>query len=98
VTEPTPFGLNDLKLAVGVGRELNVPMGVIINRADAGDDRVHRYCEEEKLPVLLEIPLKREIAEGYAGGKALIETLPEYRDRFLEVFEKVRSEVGHDGK
>jgi MinD superfamily P-loop ATPase len=98
VTEPTPFGLNDLKLAVGVGRELNIPMGVIINRADAGDNSVHEYCKNEKLPILLEIPLMREIAEGYAGGKALIETLPEYRDRFLEVFEKIQREVHHGGK
>ena len=95
VTEPTPFGLNDLKLAVGVGRELNVPMGVIINRADAGDDRVHRYCEAENLPILLEIPLKREIARGYADGRTLIQILPEYRDRFLEVYEKIEREVRH---
>jgi len=97
VTEPTPFGLNDLKLAVGVGRELNVPMGVIINRADAGDDRVHAYCKEENIPILLEIPLMREIAEGYAGGQALIDILPQYRDRFLEVFESIREEVRHAG-
>jgi len=97
VTEPTPFGLNDLKLAVGVGRELNVPMGVIINRADAGDDRVHEFCKKEGLPILLEIPLMREIARGYADGKTLIDILPQYRDRFLEVFERIGEEVRHAG-
>ena len=96
VTEPTPFGLNDLKLAVGVCRELRVPMGVIINRADAGDDSVHAYCQEENLSILMEIPLMQEIAQGYAGGKALIDILPQYRDRFLEMFEVVQKEVHHD--
>ncbi len=98
VTEPTPFGLNDLKLAVGMGRELHVPMGVIINRADAGDDRVHRYCGKEGLPILLEIPLKREIAQGYADGQTLIDILPEYRDRFQGVFARIQEEVRHAGK
>jgi len=95
VTEPTPFGLNDLKLAVGVCRQLGVPMGVVINRADAGDDRIHPYCSEEGLPILMEIPLKREIAEGYAEGTPLIDILPQYRDRFQEMFTAIRKEVQH---
>jgi len=95
VTEPTPFGLNDLKLAVGVCRQLGVPMGVVINRADAGDDRIHTYCSEEGLPILMEIPLKREIAEGYAEGTPLIDILPQYRDRFQEMFTAIRKEVQH---
>ncbi len=96
VTEPTPFGLNDLKLAVGVCRELKVPMGVIINRADAGDDRIHVYCREENLPILMEIPLMRKIAQGYAGGTPLLDVRPEYRDKFREVFEGIQKEVRHD--
>ncbi len=95
VTEPTPFGLNDLKLSVGVCRELNVPMGVIINRADAGDDRVQAYCKEENIPILMEIPLLREVAEGYAKGVPLVDILPEYRDKFQELFENIQREVRH---
>ena len=89
VTEPTPFGLNDLKLAVGVARQLNVPVGVVINRADAGDDSLYTYCRNETLEILMEIPLKREIAEGYASGKGLIDILPAYRDKFIDMFEKI---------
>ena len=95
VTEPTPFGLNDLKLAVGVCRELQVPMGVVINRADAGDDRIHTYCRDENIPILMEIPLKQEIARGYAGGLPLIDVFPQYRDRFQEMYEAIRKEVHH---
>jgi len=98
VTEPTPFGLNDLKLAVGVCRELKVPMGVVINRADAGDDSIHMYCKEENLPILMEIPLMLDIARGYADGMTLIEVLPQYRDRFLEMFKVIQGEVRHDRK
>ncbi len=95
VTEPTPFGLNDLKLSVGVCRELNVPLGVIINRADVGDAGIHAYCREEGLPILMEIPLIREVAEGYANGVPLIDVLPQYRDRFQELFDKILKEVRH---
>ena len=76
VTEPTPFGLNDLKLAVDTLRQLEKPFGVIINRADAGDDGVRRYCQQEGLELWLEIPMKREIAEVYALGGTLLDALP----------------------
>jgi len=68
VTEPTPFGLFDLSLAVELVRELDLRCAVVINRADAGDDRVHRYCASEGLDVLLEIPHDRVIAEAYSRG------------------------------
>jgi MinD superfamily P-loop ATPase len=79
VTEPTPFGLNDLELAVGVTRELNLPCGLIINRADLGDRRVHDYAERENIPILLEIPFDRQAAEVYARGGMLVEELPRWR-------------------
>ncbi len=90
VTEPTPFGLHDLKLAVETVRELGIPFGVVINRVGIGDGRVHAYCAEENIPVLLEIPDDRRIAEAYSRGELVVEALPEYRERFRELVEKIR--------
>jgi MinD superfamily P-loop ATPase len=84
VTEPTPFGLNDLELAVGVTRQLNIPCGLVINRADLGDRRVHEYAARESLPILLEIPFDRQAAEIYAQGGLLVEELPKWR-RLMEI-------------
>lgn len=83
VTEPTPFGLNDLELAVGVTRQLPVPCGLVINRVDLGDRRVHEYAARENIPILLEIPFDREAAEIYARGGLLVEELPRWR-RLME--------------
>lgn len=82
VTEPTPFGLHDLKLAVATIREIGVPFGVAVNRVGIGDDRVHRYCDGEKIPILFEIPDDRRIAEAYSQGRLIVEALPEYRALF----------------
>ncbi|MCA1796574.1 MAG: ATP-binding protein [Geobacteraceae bacterium] len=73
VTEPTPFGLNDLELAVETVRQLGLPFGVIINRADSGDSRVHDYCRTRGINIALEIPWKRSIAEAYSRGDSLCE-------------------------
>jgi len=88
VTEPTPFGLHDLKLAVDMVRELGIPFGVVVNRVGIGDDRVHVYCSEENVPVLLEIPDDRRIAEVYSRGKLVVDSLPEYRGLFMNLIEK----------
>jgi len=87
VTEPTPFGLHDLRLAVRVGRSLGLPMGVIINRDGIGDESVADYCESEGLRVMLRIPFERAIAEGIARGQPLVALDPQYHSRFLKVFE-----------
>ena len=79
VTEPTPFGLHDLKLAVQVLRNFAKPCGVIINRSDFGDDRVEKWCQVENIPLLLKIPFDRTIAEGYAHGETLVESRPDMR-------------------
>ena len=89
VTEPTPFGLNDLALAVDMVRELKIPFGVIINRMGSGDDRVHHYCEKENIPVLLEIPDDRRIAEAYSRGIMMVDALPEYRKLFENLMVKI---------
>ena len=91
VTEPTPFGLNDLALAVEEVRELGLPHGVVINRADIGDDRVATYCRENGIAVLAEIPDDRRIAEAYSRGEALIAALPEYRSVFERILPRVNA-------
>lgn len=90
VTEPTPFGLHDLSLAVDMVRQLNIPCGVVVNRMGVGDDRVHRYCREQELPLLLEIPDDRRIAEAYSRGELIVDALPEYRSLFSTLFWNIR--------
>lgn len=85
VTEPTPFGLHDLRAAVQLTREVNIPAGVIINRDGIGDARVEDYCEEAGIPILMRIPFSRDIGEGIARGKALVEIRPEYKESFQQV-------------
>jgi len=85
VTEPTPFGLHDLELAVATARELGVPCGVVINRHGTGDGRIQAFCRDERIPVLLELPDDRRIAEAYSQGRLLIDALPEYRGLFAQL-------------
>ncbi len=90
VTEPTPFGLNDLKLAVHLVRSLNIPFSVIINRSDTGDNRVKEYCVSEHIDVSMEIRDDRKVAEGYSRGDTLLETLPELKTEFIKLFENIK--------
>jgi len=93
VTEPTPFGLNDLELAVGMVRELKLPFAVMINRSDIGDDGVRRYCQKEDIEVLLEIPNDRKIAEAYSRGIMIVDALPEYKEKFLYLYTQITEQV-----
>jgi MinD superfamily P-loop ATPase len=94
VTEPTPFGLHDLRLAVQVARdELGLPVGVVVNRDSVGDAGVDEYCAADGIPILMRIPLDRRIAEAVSDGKALVEALPEYRPRFVELYKQIAQEV-----
>lgn len=97
VTEPTPFGLHDLKATVRVARTLQVPVAVVINRDGIGDDQVERYCEEEGLPILLKIPFERDIASLYAAGIPLVDAVPSWKDRFLRLHQQVESLVQNAG-
>jgi MinD superfamily P-loop ATPase len=94
VTEPTPFGLNDLKLAVEMVRALRLPFGVIINRADLGDDEVLRYCHQDGIKILTEIPDDRRIAEAYSRGEMVCEALPEYKSLFEGLLKGITEEGG----
>ena len=93
VTEPTPFGLNDLRLAVDMVRELEIPFGVVINRADIGDAGVLDYCKSEEIPVLLEIPNDRRVAEAYSRGELMIDALPEYKQHFKNLLKTIAVEA-----
>jgi len=90
VTEPTPFGLNDLSLAVEVVRKLGISCGVVINRVGIGDKEVEQYCHREGIPILLRIPLDRNIAMLYSQGIPLIEGMPRWREEFLRLFRDIK--------
>ena len=94
VTEPTPFGLHDLKLAIAVVRHLYIPFGVIINRDGVGDKKVEMYCQTEKIPILMKIPHSEEIANLYSMGIPFVKKLPEWHERFTELFRRIQEEVG----
>jgi len=89
VTEPTPFGLYDLKLAVGAVNILGIPCGLVINRSDMGDGKVKDYARRKDLPILMEIPFDRRIAETYSRGEALVDVMPEWREQFLELYHRI---------
>jgi len=94
VTESTPFGLHDLQAALQVARdELGIPVGVVINRDGIGDDGVDRFCAAEGVPILLRIPFGRRIAEAYADGVPITQTVPELREAFLGLYGGVREAV-----
>jgi MinD superfamily P-loop ATPase len=93
VTDPTPFGLHDLKLAAAVTKKLNLPAGVVINRSTLGNGQTREFCEQENLPVLMEIPESRKIAEAYASGRLLVDVLPEYQQKFQQLFTKISQGV-----
>jgi MinD superfamily P-loop ATPase len=93
VTEPTPFGLHDLKQVAGIALEMGLPAGVIINRDGIGDNAVESYCAEAGLPILMRIPMERRFAEAIAIGKTLVDAAPEYRPLFLDLLETIQARV-----
>ena len=98
VTEPTPFGLNDLQLAVEMVRALKLPFGVVINRADLGDRQTRYYCDTNRIKILAEIPDDRRIAEAYSRGEMACEALRQYGSVFAQLLcdigEEVRTNAG----
>ncbi len=93
VTEPTPFGRNDLVLAVETVRQLDIPCGVVLNRTGVGDNKVAEYCRKEKIPILLTIPLDTEIARLYSRGVTLVAGLPQWQESFRELFARIEEIV-----
>ena len=94
VTEPTPFGLHDLKLAVGAVNLLGIPCGLVINRSDMGDDRVRTYAEKEDVPILMEIPFDRRIAEAYSRGDMIVNAMPEWKEKFQGLYDRIKEIAG----
>lgn len=93
VTEPTPFGLNDLVLAVEVLRKIKIPFGVVINRSDIGDGKVESYCKENRIPILMRIPFDKEIAILYSNGELIVKNKKEYINKFQELFERIKKSL-----
>ena len=94
-TEPTPFGLNDLELAVDMVRALELPFAVAINRCDIGDEAVKQYCTAEGITVILNIPDDRRIARAYSQGEIATEVLPEYGELFANLSERIHTQITH---
>jgi len=94
-TEPTPFGLSDLKVAVGMVRRLGLQFGVAVNRCDIGDDEVETYCGEENIDIMLKIPNSRKEAEAYSRGEMMVDVLPEYERKFFNLYENIKAGIGN---
>jgi MinD superfamily P-loop ATPase len=94
VTEPTPFGLHDLKLAVGAVEILGIPFGLVINRSDIGDDQVKNYADKKDVPVLMEIPFDRRIAEAYSRGEMVVNVMPEWKQEFKGLYGRIEKTTG----
>lgn len=93
VTEPTPFGLNDLVIAIDMVKELGIPFGIVINRTGNGDRKVQEYCAKENIPILLTIPLDINIARLYSRGITLTEGIPRWRRSFIGLFDTIQEIV-----
>lgn len=93
VTEPTPFGFNDLKLALEVVKILKIPFGIALNRSDLGTNEVAEYCVRNHIPALLQLPDDRRIAAAYSTGKIAVVELPEYKPKFDALFELIVREI-----
>lgn len=89
VTEPTPFGLNDLELALEVVRDLGKPHGLVVNKHDKNNNSAREFAKEKGVKILLEVPFSRRIAQAYSKGKPLIDSNPEYRDTFKKLIERI---------
>lgn len=85
ITEPTPFGLNDLKLAVEMVRQLRLCFSIVINRCGPGDDRVYQYCKQERINIVMELPDDRRVAEACSSGQMIVKSLPDYRVHFEQL-------------
>ncbi|MHA1838358.1 MAG: ATP-binding protein [Candidatus Ranarchaeia archaeon] len=93
VTEPTPFGLHDLSMAVQVIQKLGIAYGVIINRAGIGDKAVYDYCVNNHIPILLEIPFQRRIAELYSQGLPLVTHLDGLKPQLTGLIDKIKEQL-----
>ena len=96
VTEPTPFGLNDLTLAVGMVQEVGLPHAVVINRSDIGDSRTEEYCRREGIDILMEIPYDRRVAEAYSRGEMMFGVDPRYEKDLDKLYQHLAARVHNE--
>ena len=94
VTEPTPFGLHDLKQMLGILSDMNIPSGVVINRDGIGDNSLEETLRKSNIPVLLRVPFDRALAENLAAGRTLIEVYPDYQDILRKVYQRITEIIG----
>ncbi len=90
VTEPTPFGLHDLKIAVSLVRKMEIPFGVVVNKAMHEDRSIQEYCKLEGIEILMEIPYMRKIAESYSNGKLPVQTDKDWEDKFVQLYDRIK--------
>ena len=95
VTEPTPFGLNDLELAYQMVLKLGLPLGVVINRADIGDNRVEKFCADNNIEILLRIPFDRELAGSYSRGELAIDKSNGLKEMLLRLYQAILSRTNY---
>ncbi|WP_319371640.1 ATP-binding protein [uncultured Ilyobacter sp.] len=93
VSEPTPFGVSDMKMVVEMLREMKIPFGVVVNKSGIGDNEIYEYCNSESLEILLEIPYSEDVARLYASGTTFSIKFPKYEKIFYNLFQKVKSEI-----
>lgn len=95
VTEPTPFGLNDLELACNMLAKLNIPFGVVINRSDIGDDRVEKFCQDKNIEILIELPFSKDIARAYSNGGLMIDIDNDFKAKMQNLYHRIIAKVNH---
>ena len=89
ITEPTPFGLHDIKIAVQLVRKMGIPFGVVLNKASDNNRLIHDFCQNEGIEILMEIPFSKEIAEGYSKGILPVENNALWKEKFTKLYEKI---------
>ncbi|MGA9099145.1 MAG: ATP-binding protein [Methanotrichaceae archaeon] len=93
VTEPTPFGLYDLDIALKVLEMMKIPQGILANKSGLGDEGVYDYAKKMKIPILMEIPMSRKIAGLYSRGIIFVLEMPQWRERFIKLFKDISEMV-----
>lgn len=89
VTEPTPFGLHDLKIAVQLIKKMGIPFGVVVNKASSDNTSIQEYCAENHIEVLMEIPYSQEIAQAYSNGMLPVQSNSQWKQKFSELYQKL---------
>jgi MinD superfamily P-loop ATPase len=90
VTEATPFGLHDLKIAVQLVRKMGIPFSIVLNKASDNSKLIHDFCQSEGIELLMEIPFSQEIAEGYSKGILPVQNNSMWKEKFIELYEKIK--------